>query len=81
MSPLGITASLRGAPGEAHGAIEDLACAVRKLGERHAADHDVLRRRPCRSQSPELTRTWSVELGAGRSQVQILSPDTQKACN
>jgi hypothetical protein len=42
MSPLGITASLRGAPGEAHGAIEDLACAVRKLGERHAADHDVL---------------------------------------
>ena len=42
MSPLGITASLRGALGEAHGAIEDLASAVRKLGERHAADHDVL---------------------------------------
>jgi hypothetical protein len=42
MSPVGITASLRGAFAEAHGAIEDLASAVRKLGERHAADHDVL---------------------------------------
>jgi hypothetical protein len=42
MSPLGITASLRGALGEAHDAIEDLASAVRRLGERHAADHDVL---------------------------------------
>jgi len=41
MSPLGITTSLRGALGEAHGAVEDLASAVRKLGERHAADHDV----------------------------------------
>jgi hypothetical protein len=41
MSPLGITASLRGALDEAHGAVEDLASAVRKLGERHAADHDV----------------------------------------
>jgi hypothetical protein len=42
MSPLGITASLRGALGEAHSAVDDLASAVRKLGERHAADHDVL---------------------------------------
>jgi hypothetical protein len=42
MSPLGITASLRGALDEAHGAVEDLASAMRKLGERHAADHDVL---------------------------------------
>ena len=55
MSPLGITASLRGALGEAHDAIDDLASAVRKLGERHAADHDVL----------HMSRTLGLKLGRG----------------
>jgi hypothetical protein len=53
MSPLGTTASLRGALREAHDAIEDLACAVRKLGERHAADHDV----------QHMSRTLGLKLG------------------
>lgn len=38
----GIVTKLEGAVGEAHGEIEDLADEVRRLGERHTADHDVL---------------------------------------
>jgi hypothetical protein len=42
VSPVGLAASLAGALREAHHATADLATEVRRLGERHAADHDVL---------------------------------------
>jgi hypothetical protein len=42
MSPAGPTASLADALRDAHHAVHALAGDVRRLGERHAADHDVL---------------------------------------
>lgn len=42
MSALAPTSDLPGALHDAHGAVTGLAAGVRRLGERHAADHDVL---------------------------------------
>lgn len=42
MTPLGATASLGEALSDAHGAVEGLAKELRRLGERHSADQDVM---------------------------------------
>lgn len=42
MTPLGATTGLADALGDAHGAIETLAKEVRRLGERHSADQDLI---------------------------------------
>jgi hypothetical protein len=79
MSPLGIAASLRGALGEAHGAVENLASGVRKLGERHAADHDVLHMsRTLGLKLDEATHALAVQGDRLGRSLQDVEPDAER---
>jgi hypothetical protein len=52
-----------------------------QFGEQIESNSDALRRsRPARSRRPRVSHTRSLGLGAGRSQVQILSPRLERPC-